>query len=563
MDPLPRILRTRWPRGFLVLFCVILWLPGFFSLPPGDRDESRFAQATKQMLESGDVIRIQNGPEARNLKPVGIYWAQLPFVAAAERLGLGEANPIWRYRLPSLLGALLAVLATYRFGIALVGEGAARLAAALLAAALLLVVEHDIAKTDAALLGVTTVAMGLLSRAWLDPAGFGRWQAALFWLALAAGVLLKGPVTPMVAGLSIMVLALAALWRREREGLACLASLRPKLGVPIFLAVTLPWFSAIAIATHGAFFVDSLGHDLGGKITGVSNGHGAPPGTHLLLLPLTLFPASLALFAALPAFWAARKTRRGQFLLAWIVPSWLVFEAAPTKLPHYPLPLFPAILMIVATSLLARERPAPLWLARLSAGAFALALAVLGVGAALLPFVVAPGLGRANLYGVPGCLAAAVIAWAVMPAAWAGDTRVATGRALLLAPLLYWAVLEAELPHLDALWIAPRVAAVLAGRTPAGEGFGAIGYQEPSLRFVVGTKTRFLTGPGDAARFLADGGRVVLVDAAERDAFLAAANARGVPTTPIATLDGFDLGRGRRVTLFLYAASAGELTHLP
>lgn len=553
MDPLPRFLRTRWPRTCLVIFCLVLWLPGFFSLPPSDRDEARFAQATKQMLESGDVIRIQNGPEARNLKPIGIYWAQLPFVAAAERLGFGRENPIWRYRLPSLLGALLGVLATYGFGVTLVGEEAARLAAAMLAASLLLVVEHDIAKTDAALLGVTTVAMGLLARAWLDPARFRPWQAWLFWLALAAGVLLKGPVTPMVAGSAIGALALAALWRRERGGLAWLASLRARRGVLLFLAVTLPWFIAIGIATRGAFFAEALGHDLGGKITGVSNGHGAPPGTHLLLLPLTLFPASLAVFAALPGFWRARSTRRGQFLLAWIIPSWLVFEAAPTKLPHYPLPLFPAVLMIAAASLLAPERPAPLWLARFSAFLFALALALLGFGALLLPAVIAPGFGREDFYGVPGFLAAGLIAGATLPLAWAGDTRGALGRALLLVPLLYWAVLEAELPHLDALWIAPRVAGVLAGRTPGGEGFGALGYQEPSLRFVVGTKTRFLSDPQDAARFLAVAGKVVLVDGPERAAFLAAAGAAGLSPTPLATLNGFDSGRGRPVTLWLYA----------
>ena len=54
----------------------VLWLPGFFSLPPTDRDESRFAQASKQMIETGDYVRIMNGEEPRNRKPIGIYWLQ-------------------------------------------------------------------------------------------------------------------------------------------------------------------------------------------------------------------------------------------------------------------------------------------------------------------------------------------------------------------------------------------------------------------------------------------------------------------------------------------------------
>ena len=108
---MPDLLDTRRPRLLLTLFCLLLWTPGFFTIPPGDRDESRFVQATKQMLETGDLIRIQNGAEARNRKPIGIHWLQVPFAAAARGLGLATENPVWPYRIPSALGGLLAVLA--------------------------------------------------------------------------------------------------------------------------------------------------------------------------------------------------------------------------------------------------------------------------------------------------------------------------------------------------------------------------------------------------------------------------------------------------------------------
>ena len=39
---------------FLVLFSLVVFLPGFFTIPPIDRDEARFAQATKQMVETGE-----------------------------------------------------------------------------------------------------------------------------------------------------------------------------------------------------------------------------------------------------------------------------------------------------------------------------------------------------------------------------------------------------------------------------------------------------------------------------------------------------------------------------
>ena len=89
-SPVARIEAAALRRPYLALlfFCVLLWLPGFFTLPPSDRDESRFAQATKQMLQTSDFVRIMNGTAPRNLKPIGIYWLQAPFAAAARATGL-------------------------------------------------------------------------------------------------------------------------------------------------------------------------------------------------------------------------------------------------------------------------------------------------------------------------------------------------------------------------------------------------------------------------------------------------------------------------------------------
>ncbi|HZH47227.1 MAG TPA: glycosyltransferase family 39 protein, partial [Roseococcus sp.] len=64
-------LAERRPRLLLVALCLLLFLPGFFSIPATDRDESRFAQATRQMLDSGDYVRLRVGEEDRNKKPVG------------------------------------------------------------------------------------------------------------------------------------------------------------------------------------------------------------------------------------------------------------------------------------------------------------------------------------------------------------------------------------------------------------------------------------------------------------------------------------------------------------
>ena len=81
---------------------------GLLGLPPTDRDESRFAQASKQMIETGDYVSIRFQDEARNQKPVGtFYWLQAATVRAGQALGVPDAlTTIWLYRIPSLLGAV-------------------------------------------------------------------------------------------------------------------------------------------------------------------------------------------------------------------------------------------------------------------------------------------------------------------------------------------------------------------------------------------------------------------------------------------------------------------------
>src|SRR5258707_1190586 len=133
------LLATGWRPWVLLLgLCACLFVPGITAMPPLDRDEARFMQATRQMVESGDLLQIRFQDEARNKKPVGIYWLQSASVAVFSTPTSTEA---WPYRLPSLLGATLSVLLTFTVGAQLVGRPAALLGAVLLASSLLLVVE--------------------------------------------------------------------------------------------------------------------------------------------------------------------------------------------------------------------------------------------------------------------------------------------------------------------------------------------------------------------------------------------------------------------------------------
>src|SRR6202012_3466229 len=154
----------------LLLLCgALFFVPGFFHIPPLDRDEARFAQATKQMVETGDFVDIRFQDEVRYKKPVGIYWMQAAAVETASALGLPRAQlRIWLYRVPSLIGAIGAVLLTYWTALAFVTRRGAILAALMLCSSVLLGVEARLAKTDAMLLLTVVAAMGALARIYLS-----------------------------------------------------------------------------------------------------------------------------------------------------------------------------------------------------------------------------------------------------------------------------------------------------------------------------------------------------------------------------------------------------------
>src|ERR1700685_864335 len=97
-------------RGPLLAAIVALFaaLPGALALPPLDRDEARFAEASAQMLESGDFVTIHFHDAPRFKKPVGIYWLQ---AAATRILSWSDDRRIWTYRARSLIGAMIAAAA--------------------------------------------------------------------------------------------------------------------------------------------------------------------------------------------------------------------------------------------------------------------------------------------------------------------------------------------------------------------------------------------------------------------------------------------------------------------
>lgn len=534
----------------LVLLSLAAFLPGFASLQPFDRDEPRFAQASKQMLETRDFVDIRFQDEARHKKPVGIYWLQAGSVAIGEALGVSQARTtMWLYRLPSLIGAIATVLLTYWALLAFVGARLALLGGALMAAAVLLGVEARFAKTDAMLAACAVATMGALARAWLDwtrSLAFvpSRYNWLVFWSATALGLLLKGPIVPMVWGLATLVLVI-----RERS-LRWLAPLRPGLGLLLCLAVVLPWFIAIAVKTGGNFFAESVGKDMLAKVGEGQEKHWGPPGLYLLLFFGTYWPSAAFAAMAIPFAWVKRREPQILFLVAWIVPSWIVFEAVPTKLPHYVLPLYPAITALLLLALVNGG------INRFRRGSDLTAFLVVLVPAALVGVL---------LYGtwaldktlpwlaLPVLALALFVAFRSFLAFREGAFEGALWRGVVASLLLGAGVYGLASPSLRGLKLSPRLAEAVQAVTCPNPQVMTVGYREPSLVFLVGTDLRMGADGSVAADFLREPGcRVALVEGRFLDGFRQGLAASGVAPRLLTTISGFNLNGGKRIEMSVY-----------
>ncbi|CUH75613.1 Undecaprenyl phosphate-alpha-4-amino-4-deoxy-L-arabinose arabinosyl transferase [Tritonibacter multivorans] len=529
-----------WVMLFLVLLTLLMSLPGFFDLPPIDRDETRFSQASRQMVETGDFIDIRLGEGTRYKKPIGIYWLQS---ASLSLLGPEHLHDIWAYRLPSALSAVVAVLLTYLITLTLMGAPQALGAAVMLASCFVFGAETRLAKTDMTLLATILACQYVLARLWLDR----MLRAGLaygFWAALAVSVLIKGPIGLLVVGSTALVLC------AQQRSLRWLAPLRAGRGMLLLLALVLPWYIAITIKSDGAFWVESLGKDLLAKIGEGQESHGAPPGFYLGLVWVTFWPASILLPFGI--WFAFRQWRAPEviFCLAWIIPTWLLFEFTATKLIHYVLPTYPALAALCAAGWMARPKAPLHWTMKTCVAALLVLGTVFPVASVWFGHQMGVSPTRYWIFGVALSLAGAVLMWRTI------------GRGRVLAPVLALALLSlgmtsslwSHLARAPALW--PSVA--LSQKIRSADLCTAplvlsVGYQEESLMLLSPHPVTFDHNAASAVERLSRADcALVFVDAPKRAAFDNAATEIGRDLTPVGQVTGFAIGGGDEVALTLY-----------
>ena len=540
--------KRRWHVICLSFLTLAFMVTGLSSLPVIDRDEARFAQASVQMAETNDLMNIKFQDEARNKKPAAAYWAQTAMIKIFARDG---ENRIWVQRLPSVLAALITVLALYWGSLRMVGRKAGFIACVLLATSLIFVFEGHVAKTDALLCASTTIMFASLGRLRSGP---GKIEVWAFWIALGLSIIIKGPIGPVLA-----ILSLFTLWIWDRN----LSWARPLLSwgaIAIFILIWLPWAIAMFVITDGAFFIESLGQDFGGKVISGQEGHGAPPGSHSAAIWLTLWPASLFLIPGLSYAISSVKSaqenpiiRSMKFSLCWAVPFWILIEIMPTKLPHYGLPIFPALCLMIGVSIIAMEQLTGFLKSRIFGGViFILVSSVLLGGLVIAQNLY--GNAQSSLFVYVICGASWICALLAGVSLWMRKLPLSLYSALLSSIIAMLGTYGYILPNLTELNTSERLAVELERFAPDtdSEFIHSPQFSEPSLVYHIGKDINLKAE--DVS--LSDGSLVILNTRREETIPLSkvlakSARKRGRCIAASNPVKGFNYSKGAPLTLVI------------
>jgi 4-amino-4-deoxy-L-arabinose transferase-like glycosyltransferase len=337
-------------RNYIVLFlgCLLFHVAGTWSLPLIDRDEPRFAEAAREMRERGDYIVPYFNNQFRFDKPPLTYWFQV----ASYRF-FGEND--FAARFPTAVAAALVALLLFAWGKRVRDERTGWWAAIIFTLSLQTFIHGKAAVADIWLVLFVTLAhwtgweLGTNTERRTSNAEhrIASWWVT-FYVSLALAFLAKGPIgwTPL------LTVAIAQGFVR-REGFA--ARFKFVRGALLMLALVCLWGVPALLQTHGEFFRVGIGKHVVERSIVTMEGHGASSiWMYLALLPfyfITVFVSFFPWSIKLPALWKnLRNNRDGtdQFLLAGAVIVFGIFTFVQTKLPHYTLPAFPLLALLVA-----------------------------------------------------------------------------------------------------------------------------------------------------------------------------------------------------------------------
>jgi 4-amino-4-deoxy-L-arabinose transferase-like glycosyltransferase len=342
------------PPKYAILFfaCVLFHIAGTWSLPLIDRDEPRFAEASREMIQRGDYIVPYFNDQLRLDKPPLTYWAQ----TVSYRI-FGQNDFAARFP-AAVAAALLAVTIPVR-GLRIGGERVGWRAAIIFTLCLQTFIHAKAAVADMWLAlfvstahwsGLELLRDGLIQSEHRksDP----QYPISIWWfifyISLALGFLAKGPI----AWVPLLTVASTIFYAPNLQLGRRFKFIR---GIALMLAIIAAWGIPALIQTHGEFLRIGIGRHVIGRSLGAMEGHGWNSlGGYLLLLPfyfvtvfVSFFPWSIKLPALLKRLWRERDNI-DRYLLSGVAIIFIIFSLIKTKLPHYTLPAFGLLALLLA-----------------------------------------------------------------------------------------------------------------------------------------------------------------------------------------------------------------------
>ncbi|MEP7014157.1 MAG: glycosyltransferase family 39 protein [Verrucomicrobiota bacterium] len=353
-------------RNYILLLagCVLFHLAGTWSLPLIDRDEPRFAEATREMIERSDYVVPYFNNQFRFDKPPFTYWAQ----AASYRI-FGEND--FAARFPSVIAAALVAVSIFAWGMRIGGDRVAWWAAIIFTLSLQTFIHAKAAVADMWLVLFMTLAFWagheLLGSGLADSPDRkskieNRKWWWIFYVSLAFAFLAKGPI----GWIPLLPVGLTILFLREPGMASRFAFAR---GILLMLVIVSLWAVPALIRTHGEFFRVGIMHHVVERSISTMEGHGSNSlGMYLLLLPfyfvtvfLSFFPWSIKVPWLVRSLWRKREAgiadpgyngkgrdQVDNYLIGGIAIVFVIFTLVKTKLPHYTLPAFPLLALLLA-----------------------------------------------------------------------------------------------------------------------------------------------------------------------------------------------------------------------
>ena len=535
--------------GFLALIC-------FFStlniVPPLDRDESRYIQATVQMLETKDFVNINFLESPRLKKPPGIYWLQAISAVGIKNIFFLDSAPIWAFRIPSAIGASVSIWVTFLLGQFLFGRAQGLIAALLLMSSPIVIMESHIAKTDSVLLALFLCALYILVKIVFyedkklpKPSDI---TVFAFWIIMSFTFLIKGPI-------ALVILLLTIISYKVLKEPINFKDLKPIMGIILFMLIILPWFILINSGNNNDVLFNTIKKDMLLKLVSVQESHGAPPGSYLLSSMLTAWP--IALFIIPSALWCFKNkdNKSVKFLLCSLIPSWLFFEIIPTKLLHYVLPLLPSFAILTAAMIISSVKGIKFRsISENYIFKFLSALPFLG-GAIIAAGIIYIG----NRYGEGLTLSILLIASIYLFSSFLCGyflyikSFIKAALVVIICNIIALKLLIILIPNqLQKIWISERIYSQIQDKN-LSEVFLLLGYSEPSLIFRLGSQTKIVSSNKEAINLILHKNiNYIIIERFYLDQFKKLSEKNGIVINAIGnSILGFNYSKGKNVEVIV------------